>query len=440
MKRQIIFFIVFVFASLEIASSALCNGVYAATNAVSEEEALTPYYNDESLWYNEGNVCMPINSDNDKWDKSPEYIERVKLCIAPTGLLDKLSTKELALLVLECPLGRQLVLWNGVEDGMNTLKKDFNVLQSLLERDDCGEVVLDLYENYIIPSEKAFDSSLINEECSIEEFNNQAAELLKNDVYFSQLRHDANVRYAIAAFEWILSQNNVVENMNYRDCENAISIMAQKLTDKQASEYNNLTDDYFFKCVESNKNNIATLYDVQNNSLYATLSNRSTEKRVIKTPSGNALVITIENNPKTASREQSLQDLGEYKDYIGLCVFLLQERTTKFNCYAYAWFTLIPQYTSSYARKCLLFNTNPLIDDPRIHKTTTPRANSVVEFAGHAIYVEEINYTYGKLGVHNDYLIKEKISIEGSLVKWPLSFSNKISGAARTPTTFYYYK
>lgn len=397
-----------------------------------------PYFSEASDWRDGfDNVRMPIAEDENLWQSKPAYIERCELCAIPQEVIDNITTEELANLVIECPLGRQLMLSEGIDDGMTSFLRDFNGLRALLDREDCGTVIMNIYDSYHIPEEKAFDDSIISQDWSIEEFNEKAAEILQNDTYFAQIRADSQVRYIVNLCEWLLTQNKVTERLDEEDCESIITVICEKTSEKQESEYGESLDNYFLDKFEENLYGEMAVYGVVVSSAEIVQAT-GTSIEILYTPSGNRLEVEKYNNPTVMTREQSLAFLGDYANYIGLCVTLLGNGTSAYNCYAYAWFTMIPGY-NTYARRYSLNNPQPLIDDERIRAIRFPISGCVMQFSGHAVYVEKINYSYASLGVQNDLLIQEKISAYGPLVKWPMSFSQKQTGLGGA-CTYYYYK
>lgn len=50
------------------------------------------------------------------------------------------------------------------------------------------------------------------------------------------------------------------------------------------------------------------------------------------------------NNPTVLTYERSKTYLGNYVKYLDVCVNILDNGTSKYNCHAYAWFTMLPGY------------------------------------------------------------------------------------------------
>ena len=238
----------------DIASSAQ---VDAETETETETEAIRechPYYSNPDDWYDaDGNMVMPISLDEEKWQSSPIFEDRCNLCTIPQTIIDKASTEELAKMVIECNMNYLIDLYGDVDEGMNTVYKNFNGIRELLKRNDCGTVVLKLYSEYTIPQKKHFDYSLIDESLSIEESNKQFQEIFSNEEYCRQINEDALVGYNLHVPEWILTRPEVMEQFSEAERESVEDTVKRKYDELNKTEFKD-EGNFFMDAMEKEKN------------------------------------------------------------------------------------------------------------------------------------------------------------------------------------------
>ncbi len=406
-------------AALDMASISVENIKNNIDN--TSDEKYTPYYQDVSQWYDkDGNIQAPIILAEELWQSTPIFSERCELCAIPDEVLQNATTEELLQLVVDCKLNYLISLYGDVDMAMTRITECFNGIRELMSRDDCGQVVLDMYNKFEIPENSSFDEKLISGCADIQEFNERVDDILDNEVYVEQIQKDSKIKYTINVLEWLLTQESVVGQFDASEMYTVIETVSNKIKQKNDTEYADIIENYLIDKVVINDEALADNY-VCFSSTKSSDSNGN--KSVwIRTPSQRTLVIEYVSNPTTLSERASIDWLGEYKKYKGQCVFLLDNGTSKYNCYAYAWFTMLPGY-HNYAKTCQLNDTQNLRDDSKIHTHSSPVTGSVLEFNGHAVYVEQLSYTYAPANVYNDILISEKMSGLGPLVKWPMKFT-----------------
>lgn len=383
----------------------------------------TPYFQNTADWYDGNSIRMPV--DNETWQENPIYLERCAMCAVPQEVLDNASTHELARLVIECPLGRLIVTQRGTEEGMKLLWRDFNGFRELLEREDCGETILEIYDAYNIPEEKAFDYSMISDEWTTDEFNEQIAEIFGNEEYLAQVIADSQTEYTVALCEWILAYESASGQI---EPEDAADVILSKKHEKATSEFADCLDNYFIR-----KTNEASETDSPAYSAAAADVNGGDVNTVIYTPGGNALTITYVSNPSVLSYEASVGRLGDYAKYLNQYVFLLENGTARYNCHAYAWFRMLAGRYYQYATSCQVNVPDALEDDKYIHKSSTLRRGGVISGNGHSAYVEVYDTQYHNNGYGP--CVTEKLSSGGPLVRWPLAYSMASGGNV----SYYYY-
>lgn len=402
----------------------------------SEEKSYTAYYSDITDWYDkDGKIQMPIVLDENLWQSTPIFSERCELCTIPESVLKEASTEELLQLVISNKLNYLISMYGNVDDGMQRIVKHFNGIREILNRDDCGEVVLDFYNKIRIPSKMMFDiTCLETEDSDITEFTDDAINVLQNEKCCEQLDYDANIKYAISISEWILSQENVSSKFSDDQKKVVIESVINKNKEKSNTEYADYIENFFMDKLNAGEN---TLYeDFYSNYTVVPFTSASGESYVkIYTPAKRTLILTYVNKPTVKTRQQSLTWLGSYTKYLGICVELLDNATDAYNCHSYAWFTMLPGY-HNYARQCQLNDATNLTEDSTMKKKSSIVKGSVLYFGSHSVYVEQLKYTCGQAGIVDQILISEKLSNGGPLVKWPWKFSDSYGGSY----TCYYYK
>lgn len=401
-----------------------------------------PYYSNVREWYGkDGKVECPILEDRKLWGTTVSYRERCRLFAIPQEIIDNCDTEELMQLVLQCDLNYIINMYGTFEEGMKIYYNSYNGLRKLMERNDCVEVVMEYYEDYQIPKEKEFDYSMIPQNLSIDEANERAAKILKDDEYAQQINNDTKVKYTINICEWILSQKNINCKLNSAMVQNIVEIVANKSCELEDTEFAESTEEYFLNSIVNNPNQmqIYAPYIVLASS-YSNSKLIVPKYKTIYTAGGKMIILMKEKNPTVKTYEQSMETLDRYREYVGKCVWLVENATSAYNCHAFAWFTMIPTF-SKYAKTYQLNDPTPFMDDPKIKKLASPVNGCVISYGkSHSSYVSKINYTCNEARVYNDILITEKISSSEPLVKWPLKFSPAYEVHGDRCEYFMYYK
>lgn len=100
---------------------------------------------DESSVQN--NYQYKITSDSAEWKTLNSHDEMVAACQIADDEIQEMTTDMLVSAYLNYPLLGDMYAYNSIETGFAALRKQCNVLDELLTREDVGEVLLKRYEN-----------------------------------------------------------------------------------------------------------------------------------------------------------------------------------------------------------------------------------------------------------------------------------------------------
>lgn len=100
---------------------------------------------DESSAQN--NYQYKITSDSAEWKTLNSHDEMVAACQIADDEIQEMTTDMLVSAYLNYPLLGDMYAYNSIETGFAALRKQCNVLDELLTREDVGEVLLKRYEN-----------------------------------------------------------------------------------------------------------------------------------------------------------------------------------------------------------------------------------------------------------------------------------------------------
>ena len=123
----------------------------------SDEGDLDRYPIDESYEY-------PIVPGTDEWKALDNNIDKMRVCMIPEDVLNRMTTEALLETVLSYPLIANMLIWETTQQGYEVILRNFNGLQELVERDDLDSV-LETYsaENISVYANMTEDRILISE-------------------------------------------------------------------------------------------------------------------------------------------------------------------------------------------------------------------------------------------------------------------------------------
>lgn len=85
--------------------------------------------------------------DPKKWKEFSSHKEKVDACQITDKTLDKISTEGLVDTCLEYPMFGDMILFENVQDGFSNLCDNFNGLEELIDREDSGECLYEIYKS-----------------------------------------------------------------------------------------------------------------------------------------------------------------------------------------------------------------------------------------------------------------------------------------------------
>lgn len=95
----------------------------------------------------QNNYQYKITSDSAEWKTLNSHDEMVAACQIADDEIQEMTTDMLVSAYLNYPLLGDMYAYNSIETGFAALRKQCNVLDELLTREDVGEVLLKRYEN-----------------------------------------------------------------------------------------------------------------------------------------------------------------------------------------------------------------------------------------------------------------------------------------------------
>lgn len=95
----------------------------------------------------QNNYQYKITSDSAEWKTLNSHDEMVAACRIADDEIQEMTTDMLVSAYLNYPLLGDMYAYNSIETGFAALRKQCNVLDELLTREDVGEVLLKRYEN-----------------------------------------------------------------------------------------------------------------------------------------------------------------------------------------------------------------------------------------------------------------------------------------------------
>jgi hypothetical protein len=161
----------------------------------------------------------PIVPGTNEWKMLKNYKEKVEACQIPVDILHSLSTQRLLELCENYPLLVNIVLFNNVQNGFNSLK-DFNGMRELLTKKDLSTILLNEYSK-IDPTEYQMDWHPY-----------------KRGMF----------TLSIKVLELILAQDEVINNLDKNQKKDAVGILLMKKEKKLKGNkygFNNIVSIYY---------------------------------------------------------------------------------------------------------------------------------------------------------------------------------------------------
>jgi hypothetical protein len=88
---------------------------------------------------------FPIKPGTDAWRAFNSHQEMLNACQIPESILQNMSTSGLVETVMNYPLLSDMLAFDNIQEGFNSVASSFNGLSTLLQRNDAGTVLLTKY-------------------------------------------------------------------------------------------------------------------------------------------------------------------------------------------------------------------------------------------------------------------------------------------------------
>lgn len=100
---------------------------------------------DVAVVFSQQQWTYPVTPGSSEWRQIPTYSERVAVQQIPLEVLNDMSTQELFRAWMSLPGRIDVLAYDTMQKGFDVSVKRYNVLQSLLEREDAGSIILEKY-------------------------------------------------------------------------------------------------------------------------------------------------------------------------------------------------------------------------------------------------------------------------------------------------------
>ncbi len=87
----------------------------------------------------------PIKPGSSEWKAFKSHYQMINACQLPTAIINKIKTEDLLNTCLDYPLYDDMFFYDRIQKGFDAVKLYFNGLKELLDRNDVGNQILDLY-------------------------------------------------------------------------------------------------------------------------------------------------------------------------------------------------------------------------------------------------------------------------------------------------------
>ncbi len=325
---------------LAVAICVITITVLRSTNDVNASTVTNNYIGDKQELYekdkdNKWFEIYPLTPDDDSWKEIKRFDEMLDVCQIDQSRLVKMSTNELFDAVLNYPLLVNVFLYDTIKEGIENVKKQFNGMSELLQREDFEKILLSRYKKVEIPRKSRNDYNkpyfCLENEMSCNKLYKSNITLDFVDINTVSILESMLVNYCDLAQYTSDEKNQIVEEaiekalqkensdiFNYFDSEFVNEVM----------EENNFSD---WKTI-INKTSSVRLNKI--NNTYA-IQNKSTDKITtvyVKTPNQTRVKCLSHSINKKNSDNFTLQQKKTYPN-----ATLVGNGYSHNNCHAYAW-------------------------------------------------------------------------------------------------------
>lgn len=208
------------------------SSVYANTSQSSTSSALTFQY------------PTPTAAS---WKQFKSHIDMVQSCQIPDNVLHAMSTDQLIEATLNYPLFMDIYAYDTTQDGFNAVAQQFNGIKELLQRQDAGSKLLDVYKKMKVTTDKQKNSDNL---------------------------------FRLAYIEVLLGQNDIINKLSTAESQGLNNAVQEKYTEKKAQ-----SDIY--------GTTVSTFYDVQAKVNRSSAIVPNTTSSYVYTPRGTAVPVQV---------------------------------------------------------------------------------------------------------------------------------------------------
>lgn len=232
-----------------------------------------------------------LQPDTEEWAQL-NHGERVLACQIPEETLIDMTTEELVTAVLNYPCFIDMIFYNSYQDGFEVVKDNFNGLQELLNREDSGSCLLDVYRNVNLVQ-------IINSNNEDEKFDDSL-----------------NMLY----LETILAQPEISETLSNEELTELMELIENNYEIQIANEDKtaSLSFSAYYESLAVQQG--VELYDYETS---------------VETPNNSTVKVIVRTGTDTAYANRAALKKSIEENYPGASV--VGDATIKYNCHAYAW-------------------------------------------------------------------------------------------------------
>ncbi len=328
----------------------------------------------------------------------------------PDNILKTISTEELISLILEYPLLPHLHAYQTVEEGYQAIKPNFNGFSELLSREDAFSKLIEVYDNYAIPSEKIMDWDSLSQDNFVDEFNR----IIRDKDYIPLVLADGAVYTSIDILEMLIydlvGTNKSASNMD-RFTESYINKLGEKIDSAYFDDVNpamllvymiEAEDDNALKDCIMEKLSITSIEAGSQDTSSISLSAQSipavyNSNYPITTPGGKTAYVILDPNIQMCSYSEWASLIAGYPS-----ASLVSLASKTFNCHSYAWlsrqFPGAASTTDMNYQNMWLNSFTPFATDSYYTEISNPTAGCIAAWSAHSGIIMTPNIWYSASG------------------------------------------
>lgn len=253
----------------------------------------------------------PVLPGTAEWADFTTRDQKIAVCQIPEPLLENMSTKSLALTVLNYPLLNDYIAYNDHLLAAENMAMEFNGYRELLQREDINAVLLDLYEESEVYTENKATT-----------FRDTSEELYN---YFLV----PNIEYLLAYSQ---VYGNILDDTQQETFASELANKCQVRFDSNQFSQTSYEYIYFWGSV-NDKNKISTqdiVLPIQ------PLAGENRSYTYISTPKGSSIQTIYNQTPELTTSQKDYYNRTFASAYPNAT--LISDPTVKYNCHSFAWY------------------------------------------------------------------------------------------------------